>query len=276
MLDSLTSLVTYSLNSGKNEASLNIKGNKVEMQTEEVDYLIKQLGHLRSKMQPEKIDIASELDEDTYRPSALVREVHHRIKNNLQGVTGILRNFLIFHPELNDPITNVISQVNSIAVIHGLQGRANLTRVRLCELIAAIAVNIESLWQVNVIVDQSEDWAPCRIAEQEAVPLALVMNELISNAVKHGDKAQGINIKLSRKSPDIVNVIVLNFGQLLDGFNCQNKPENGTGLQLIESLLPKKGIHASWENIGEQVSVELDISTPVIKDEEDRETIYNG
>lgn len=266
-------LLTYSLNSDLTEAKMDIKGNQYQMQAEEVDGLIQQLGVLRLLMQPARLE---EVDADSQRRSTLVREVHHRIKNNLQGVTGILRNFLIHHPELHDPIVNVISQVNSIAVIHGLQGRANYTKVRLCELIAAIASNIEALWQIPVVVDQPSAWAPCRIAEAEAVPLALVMNELISNAIKHGDKKHGISIKLSRKLPNVVSVSIINFGQLPEGFQYPYKLENGTGLQLIESLLPKKGINTSWDQTNKEVIVQLDIMPPVITDEAVKETPYYG
>ena len=74
---------------------------------------------------------------------ALVQEVHHRIKNNLQGIMGMLRTLDHDHPELHGPITQVIGQIHSISVIHGLQGRANADQVRLCELISAVAANIE-------------------------------------------------------------------------------------------------------------------------------------
>ncbi|MCZ2406519.1 MAG: MASE1 domain-containing protein, partial [Burkholderiales bacterium] len=55
---------------------------------------------------------------------ALVREVHHRIKNNLQGIVGMLRTLDRQHPQLRGAIQQVVDQIQSIAAIHGLQGRA--------------------------------------------------------------------------------------------------------------------------------------------------------
>jgi hypothetical protein len=101
---------------------------------------------------------------------ALVQEVHHRIKNNLQGIMGMLRTLDHQHPDLHAPITQVIGQIHSISVIHGLQGRASADRVRLCELTSAVAAGIESLWHTPIHVDIPTPWQACRISPTEAVP----------------------------------------------------------------------------------------------------------
>ncbi len=69
----------------------------------------------------------------------LVREVHHRIKNNLQGVLGILRRYANTHPEIANAMHHAISQVQTISVIHGLQGRAVSASVLLSDLLCAIS-----------------------------------------------------------------------------------------------------------------------------------------
>ncbi|MGZ5781711.1 MAG: hypothetical protein ACXWIN_12250, partial [Burkholderiaceae bacterium] len=58
--------------------------------------------------------------------------------------------------------------------------------VQACELTTAIAAGIESLWKTPVTVEIPDCEAPYIITEAEAVPLALVLNELICNAIKHG------------------------------------------------------------------------------------------
>jgi two-component sensor histidine kinase len=204
------------------------------------------------------------VDESAHR-DALVREVHHRIKNNLQGVTGVLRNFAAQHLELTDPITNAISQVQSIAVFYGLQGREAQAKVRLCELTSAIAANNASLWQTSIAVDIPQHWIPCRITETEAVPLALVLNELISNAVKHGDHAKGVNIALRHEPlPHMVQVTITNPGRLPPDFDFPRLPTTGTGLQLIASLLPRKYANLSWEQLGDTVAAQLELAPPII------------
>jgi hypothetical protein len=84
---------------------------------------------------------------------ALVREVHHRIKNNLQGIVGILRAFGHNHPETVDAVDHVVTQVQSVAVIHGLQGRTALDQVRVCELTSSIAQGLATLFQTEIEMD---------------------------------------------------------------------------------------------------------------------------
>lgn len=196
------------------------------------------------------------IDETTHRDN-LVREVHHRIKNNLQGVIGLLRGVSIQQPEIAAPIDDAISQVQSIAVIHGLQGR-KLTKVRLCELVREIAQNHQILFKTEITVDIAAQWVPCQINESEAVPLALVLNELMSNAVKHGTPDSGIRIAVSRDDLSAsVTIVIINRGQL-------PLVLSGTGLQLVLSLLPKNGSYLSWQQRGENVETQLELTAPII------------
>lgn len=207
----------------------------------------------------------------------LVLEVHHRIKNNLQGVTGVLRNFVTKYPEFGVQINEAIGQVESIAIIHGLQGRVALSKVRVCELTSEIAANNGVLWQVPIVVDIPNDWIPCRIAETEAVPLALVLNELIANAIKHGDHAKGVNITLRHEPlPHMIQVTISNSGRLPPGFDFPKHTLARTGLQLVASLLPKKAVKLSFEQCGDIVSARLELTTPIITLEQKKWKSYDG
>lgn len=196
--------------------------------------------------------------------NALVREVHHRIKNNLQGITGLLHQFARQHPEMADPLQQAISQVQGISVIHGLQGRADTSTVRLCELTGAIADEIGKLWQTTVAVDIPPHWTACILAETEAVPIALVLNELIVNAVKHGGKAHGtVRIALRKgAAPDVVQITIVNAGQFSPHDASTGLSRNG--LQLVAVLLPRHGARLVREQQGDQVMTLLELAPPVI------------
>jgi PAS domain S-box-containing protein len=196
--------------------------------------------------------------------NTLVREVHHRIKNNLQGVSGILHNFSVQQPEFIVPVKKAISQVQTIAVIHGLQGRSSRSKVRLCELTREIADNNVALWHIPVLVDIPSHWLPCLIAESEAVPIALVLNELITNAIKHGHNEK-VSITISHEPlPEMIRLIITNSGHISPELNLSDISVTSTGLQLILSLLPKKGAHLTWKQHGDTVAFQLELGYPVV------------
>ncbi len=196
--------------------------------------------------------------------NTLVREVHHRIKNNLQGITGLLRQFAQKHPEMAEPAQQAIGQVQGISIIHGLQGRAITSSVRVCELTRAIADEIQNLWQTSVTLDIPPAWRPRVIAEKEAVPIALVLNELILNAVKHGGKAHGkVNISLRQGTqPDAVQIRIVNAALLSSNGGKTGARHNG--LQLIASLMPPQGACFVREQEGDLVTTVLELLPPVV------------
>jgi PAS domain S-box-containing protein len=195
---------------------------------------------------------------------ALVCEVHHRIKNNLQGIGGLLQQFARQKPEIGPQIKLVTGHLNSISVIHGLRGRHDKSRVRLCELTREIAQATSALWQTTISLDIPTEWTLRVVAEKEAVSLALVISELLVNAVKHGGKADGQVSVTLRQGPGIegVELSIVNAGAL---HNDKDHPtEQHHGLQLIESLRPRLGLSVTLAQCGNQVRTLLLISAPVL------------
>src|SRR3990167_6947630 len=192
---------------------------------------------------------------------ALVQEVHHRIKNNLQGVMGMLRTLDHKHPRLHGPINQVIGQVHSIAAIHGLQGSTTADRVRLSDLVCAIAGGIESLWDTPIHVDTPHWWKACYITPSEAVPVALVLNELILNAVKHGGKAQqDVRIQLhDGLQAGSIQITISNPGRW-----PESAAESNGGLGLIAALMPRHGAQLTRAQRGDWAVLDLELAPPVI------------
>lgn len=190
------------------------------------------------------------LEREAQLRDALVREVHHRIKNNLQGVNGVLRQFGQTHPELAVPINQAISQMQSIAAIHGLQGLGVAGELSLPQMLRAVAAGVASTWQAPITTEMDAAAQAFSIGQHDAVPLALVFNELLSNAVKHGGINGSVRLALQRdvassggRSPT-VKVVVSNR---LPETARQPVPVVPTalpetaGLQLVAALLPPHG-----------------------------------
>ena len=211
---------------------------------------------------------AQRLAEDAAHRDALVREVHHRIKNNLQGISGMLSNFAQAHPETGEILNQVKSQVRSIAVLHGLQGHSSMDTVRLCELTRSIATDVASVWQTPIDVDIPVLWTPNVIASNEAVPVALILNELMVNAVKHGGKAHGhVGVGLRKgQDEEHIQISIRNSGHLRS--NLDRPTAHHAGLQLIDSLMPHQGARLSREQLDNHVLTQLELSPPVVHLEE--------
>lgn len=197
--------------------------------------------------------------------AALVREVHHRIKNNLQGVTGLLQTLGQRHPVLRDPITEVTGQVQSIAVLHGLQGRSRTDQVRLCELVQEVAAGVGALWGVAIAVQLPEDAGTgglsCRIQPADAVPLALIVHELLLNAVKHGGRQyQDVQVTLNaREEPQQACLVISNPGQW-----PESSSDAQVGLELVATLMPRLGASLALEQAGERAVARLCLQAPVL------------
>jgi PAS domain S-box-containing protein len=205
------------------------------------------------------------LAEESDQRDALVREVHHRIKNNLQSVASLLSNFSIKHPQLREPLNNAITQVKSIAAVHGLQGQFVNSAIGLKGLIEAIANNNQLLWNAEISLDIHPDIPSILVEEKESVPLALVLNELVTNAIKHAIDSKIVEISLTCHSETNEVLIVISNKGKLSAISSMITPSFGTGLQLATVLLPKKNAKLTWEQSGDVVITRIELNNPTVE-----------
>jgi PAS domain S-box-containing protein len=195
---------------------------------------------------------------------ALVREVHHRIKNSLQGVTGLLRRFAAAHPQLAPLLAEAAAQVQGLAAVHGLQGRDASGRVELCALLRNVADAAQAQMQARIEADIPPHCDPCLdIAGQDAVPVALALNEAVVNAIKHGKP--GARVRLAATidaATGTAEIRIANRGRLPAGFDPAAGA--GSGLQLIRMLLPPRGARFSLAGNKGEVTATLQLRAPVI------------
>lgn len=205
------------------------------------------------------------IEQEKKQRLTLVREVHHRVKNNLQGIIGILRRYSAKYPEIATPIAQAIGQLQSIAELYGLQGQDALSRVRLGELLEIIVGETRLLWKTALNLEKSSTEPGYIICEHETVPVALILNELTVNAVKHRTGNDPVNISLTVDDMDgWVRIAFHNHGNLPADFNFNGKQHLNTGLQLVASLLPPAGAKLSFAQQGAVVAAILELQPPVL------------
>lgn len=198
----------------------------------------------------------------------LVREVHHRIKNNLQSVAGLLQLELGKFLELDPQLETVISQINVIAIVHGLQGIDPNEIIRLHDVVRTICQAVSSLSQQPVLFNQESDgssWSELELNGEEAVSLALVLNELILNAVKHGMAyGEAATVKLSWDGSS-AHLQIRNSLRTTPAFDIDTGVGLGTGLSLVRSLLPEQGAQLTYALDQEDCMLTcLTLSYPVV------------
>lgn len=180
---------------------------------------------------------------------AVVREAHHRIKNSLQGVAGLLQREQGKFAGGDLPLAVAISQVNAVAMVHALQAANPAEITRLCESVSHICTMVSELAQhpVSFQIEDRHTFRTVQIGGNERVPVALVLNELILNAVKHSpDDGKPPVVSLQA---DGINawVRIRNTVACPPAFCLATGKGLGTGLSLVRSLLPKRGAYLDYE-----------------------------
>lgn len=215
-----------------------------------------------------KLAQQAHIEEALAQRDALIREVHHRIKNNLQTVVGLLRREAGKHPEAKASIESAIAQVQSVAVVHGLHGRVTQHTIMLCELLPAIVNTVSELAGAPIRREGvREGCGELRLKDSETVAVALILNELVTNAVKHaaanGDVGLFPLVTIAREGHR-GRIRMINPGALPDGFDFDRGVGLGTGLGLVRALVPKPGMTINFRQVGANVEVEVIIEAPVL------------
>jgi two-component system, sensor histidine kinase PdtaS len=166
--------------------------------------------------------------------AALVQEMHHRVKNNLQTIAMLLRLQMGEKKELSptDILNETINRVLSIATVHEILSEAVVDRIDVLDLIKRLSVTIstnmvdpDAQLSISVRGDHVE------LPSQRATSLALVANELLQNSLEHGlaGQAEGkVRITLAQQHNSL-RLIVTDNGQ---GLPPDFDPKNGLGLGL--------------------------------------------
>ena len=205
---------------------------------------------------------------------ALVREVHHRIKNSLQGVAGLLRQKVRKYPAIAPGIDEAIAQLQSVALVYGLQETRADGLLSLAEITEAICVSAESLIGGRVErTFERRSQRPACIAGSEAVSVAVALNELVFNALKHQPAQSGrkrARVALSEAAGG-AEIRIANRGRLPKGFDFLEGREVGNGLGLVRTLLASPGGSVHFNGGRGEVEVVLKLSVPLLAESKGRQ-----
>ena len=204
-------------------------------------------------------------EEQTLRET-LVLEIHHRIKNHLQGVVGLLRNLSGKSGNTKEALDMAIAQIRTIAIVYGLQSRKNDQQIQIPELVQA-CIDVHRHGLPDRLIFDSRPASSIQVRKEESVPIALIINELITNALKHmpSDK-DGMSVEVTFTCDDSsaqLNIRNPSRG-LPDDFDFKSGAGFGTGLEILQALVPKQGASVNLYEEGNYVIADLVLKKPVL------------
>ncbi|WP_177230713.1 histidine kinase dimerization/phosphoacceptor domain -containing protein [Rhizobium sp. NFR07] len=184
-----------------------------------------------------------ELEEALERNRFLLREIHHRVKNNLQAVLALLR-LQKLPVEAREDMSRRIGAM--IAVHEQIYTTDQFEEVEVAPYATRLISDIASGYDMPVELDL--DLASIALDREHALPLGMIINEVVSNAFKYafaGRNAGKLTVRISREGNE-VRLMIRDDGPGV----AEDARTNGMGTKLITSFVRQLGGQSSIENDG--------------------------
>jgi len=174
------------------------------------------------------------------KDTTLFKEINHRVKNNLQNIASLLRMQIrrLDRVPAEQALSDSISRIMSIAVVHENLSRGEIGMVNVGQLITSISQFSLSSDSEQPMITLDISGLPIMIPSKEATSLALVVNELIQNALRHGIPAESkgkVSVAISQTNGS-VSVVVHNDGPgISPDFDIDSR--SNLGLTIVQTLV---------------------------------------
>jgi len=184
-----------------------------------------------------------ELERSLKEKEVLLAEIHHRVKNNLAMISGLidLQIFQTDDKEIKLILSDLQMRLKSIALVHeNLYQEYLFSEIRLDHYLEDLLKSVQNLYQnkdQNIILEV--DAIPLKLDMVQAVPFGLLATELITNAYKHAfpDNRDGkIIFKLRNYSDEEYQLIIKDNGIGIDD-SKKVEEANSLGFKLIQTLV---------------------------------------
>ncbi|GAA5148764.1 PAS domain-containing sensor histidine kinase [Microbacterium pseudoresistens] len=206
-------------------------------------------------------------EQELITKDATIREIHHRVKNNLQTVASLLRIQArrTHSEEGRDALVQAMRRVEAIAVVHdtlasGLAQTVDFDEVfaRVLKLVAEVAA------APNTRARTRREGRFGVLPSEYATPLALALTEVVTNAVEHGLSGQEGTVTIeAQRTDENLRVIVRDTGHGLP----EGRVGQGLGTQIIRTLIQGElGGTIDWQGAeGEGTVVTIDLPMRWVK-----------
>ncbi len=204
------------------------------------------------------------LEQKNQEKEVLLKEVHHRVKNNLQIITSLLnmQGRHITDPAALDVLRDIKDRIKSISMLHQkLYQRDELSAIDLSDYVQTLCRSLFASYGVREDHVRLEfDIPSLQLDIDTALTLGLIVNELVSNTLKYAfpDQRKGtLLIQLTRTTETDYIMTISDDGTGLPK-NFEEKMATSFGLQLVSSLIKKlNGTVKFYSQGGTQIRVQF-------------------
>jgi two-component sensor histidine kinase len=177
--------------------------------------------------------------------AAVVREMHHRIKNNLQNVAMLLRLQLGAEggQSLAQVLQDSINRILSIAAVHEVLSQRGLRLVEIKDVLQRVGRAVaQNMHRPDLSVEVTVEGDDASLPSQAATSLALVVNELLQNALEHAfvGRSRGRVAITLRRPPGELEIEVRD-----DGVGLPGSLGRQLGLEIVETLV-REDLRGDW------------------------------
>ena len=194
----------------------------------------------------------------------LLNEIHHRVKNNFEIISSLLdmSSMTSDNPEIQKILLSSRTRIHSMSMIHSqLYQSESFDRVNMVKHINELSENLKILYNIEKKIDLVIESSNVYLSLNQAIPCALILNELITNSIKYAfvGREQG-TIRISIPDSDD-NTVFLRVND--DGIGISDevdsKPASGLGLLLVKNLVvgQLKGEISIDNDNGTDISIEF-------------------
>ncbi|MCP4130559.1 MAG: response regulator [bacterium] len=171
----------------------------------------------------------------------LLKEIHHRVKNNLQVITSLLNLEAdkIVDPKDKEVFDMVQQRIYSIALVHEkLYQSDDYAKINMQEYINSFIDELIAGYRLPENISIKKDIAPIQLNLNAAIPCALIINELICNAIKHAfhEPRQG-SIRVEFHQPHDTNTLMVSDDGSGLSDDKNNDDTNYAGLNIVHALV---------------------------------------
>jgi two-component sensor histidine kinase len=169
---------------------------------------------------------------------ATIREIHHRVKNNLQTVAALLRmqSRRLAQPQGRAALDEAVRRVGSIAIVHETLSFSLDESVDFDEIADRVLAMVAEVSSAESAVRPQRAGSFGVLPADVATPLAMILTELLQNALEHGlaDCPGALSVLAGRRAGRLLVEVVDDGRGLPDGFDPQTS--GNLGLQIVRTL----------------------------------------